>query len=291
MDSPAFLAALEENFPGTMQYEEGIFTAYTVLKANGYCRTNSIALVSQCRDELTRPFVNSLDLLYGSSFCISSLAGMVFCGKTGFLAAMHHAPQDEKGTERYVFYVGPHIAISSEGKIGECMRPGRSSPSGACGSLMAFHAEMKSGHVDVRPDPVDLEQVMVKQKLLGKLPFGQVPSLVGLTKAALTATVEDVTAVLESVIEDNARYAIVSGVLIHGPDGNDFFWTSTVQAQDDDGKMVDLSKAIHGVSPEDFQVTSDIYHAKKNAVESASKPHLKGFVKALMNKTASSASD
>jgi hypothetical protein len=52
-----------------------------------------------------------------ASFNIGSLAGMVFCGRTGFKAAMAHAPMGPDGKERYVFWVAPHIAFSGDNEV------------------------------------------------------------------------------------------------------------------------------------------------------------------------------
>lgn len=59
---------------------------------------------------------------------------MLFLGKTGFLAAQHHAPNEE-GRERYVYFALPHIGVDAKGEIGRHDRPGRLQPSHACGAL------------------------------------------------------------------------------------------------------------------------------------------------------------
>ena len=45
------------------------------LCSNGFTGNNSLALISMCRDEITRPFVDAADQLWGNSFSIASLAG------------------------------------------------------------------------------------------------------------------------------------------------------------------------------------------------------------------------
>lgn len=230
MSHPAFFAAMEESFPGAGQYERVLVSASAMLATRGFTKSSAIALVSQCRDELTRPLVSCVDRIWGHSFTISSLAGMVFCGRTGFLAAMHHSPQDAEGYERYVFFVGPHIAVSVDGVVGEVMRPGRSAASGACGSLQAFRGELVAGgDVDVS-DPLDAEQAMVKKACLSCLAASArgdaAPSLVELTKVAHDTIVKQVKETVASTERagHKSHVAIVSGVLIHGPDGEDYFW-------------------------------------------------------------------
>ena len=59
---------------------------------------------------------------------------MVFCGRTGFKAAMAHAPVVD-GKERYVFWVAPHIAFSGDNEVGKVWRPGYTRPYADTGSL------------------------------------------------------------------------------------------------------------------------------------------------------------
>ena len=107
----SYLRILEEKFPGAMPENAFIRQATEVLLEHGFNPSNSINLVSTCRDEICRPFAQELDRLWGPSFSISSLAGMVFCGRSGFKAAMAHSPV-RSGRERYIFWVMPHIALS-----------------------------------------------------------------------------------------------------------------------------------------------------------------------------------
>lgn len=107
-----------------------------MLNKHGYTTETSINLVSTCRDELCRPFTELLDKQWKPYFNIASLAGFVFCGRTGFKAAMAHAPV-VNGREKYVFWVASHIALDAEGNVGNCERHGRDYPSSACGALLA----------------------------------------------------------------------------------------------------------------------------------------------------------
>ena len=111
VDPDSYLRTLEEKFPGAMPENAFIRQATEVLLGHGFNPSNSINLVSTCRDEICRPFSQELDRLWGPSFSISSLAGMVFCGRSGFKAAMAHSPV-RSGRERYIFWVMSHIALS-----------------------------------------------------------------------------------------------------------------------------------------------------------------------------------
>jgi hypothetical protein len=83
---------LEQSFPRAVPDDVLIKHATRVLATHGFDSQTSINLVSTCRDEICRPLTEKLDRIWGSSFNISSLAGFCFCGRTGFKAAMAHAP-------------------------------------------------------------------------------------------------------------------------------------------------------------------------------------------------------
>jgi len=247
---PAFAAKLDELYPGAMPYEEAIVSVSSLLRDKGFTEHNAIALVSCCRDESMKPFQNAINLLWGDSFNISSLAGSVTCGKTGFLAAMHHSPVDDQGLERYVIFSGPHIAISADGEVGKLARVGRSKVSSACGALIAFQGELANGKVSVAPDPTDLEQTHLKQTLLSYLQYGQTPSLEEITGFTRQAACDAVRGILKAV-EDvkQAEHAIVSGILIHGPNGSHYFWPGTVEVSKSEE---DLKPALLARQREDY---------------------------------------
>jgi hypothetical protein len=83
-DAADHIAALEQNFPRCVPEPVLIDHMAKVLENHGFTARTSINLVSTCRDEICRPFTEYLDEKWGTpSFNISSLAGMVFCGRTG----------------------------------------------------------------------------------------------------------------------------------------------------------------------------------------------------------------
>lgn len=231
---PEFRRQLDALYPGALPYEEAAVCISHVLREHGFHEHNSIALVSQCRDEITKPFAAALDALWGGhSFNISSLAGFVFCGVTGFTAAMGHAPQDADGRERYVVYNGPHIAISETGEVGKVQRRGREKISSACGALIAFQGELAVGSVNVGVKPNDIEQCTLKQALVPRLKFGgAAPNLAELTQKAQESTADTCIETLEAAASGRdvpSSGAAVSGVLIHGPEGSHYFWPASVK--------------------------------------------------------------
>ncbi len=190
------------------------------LKEFGFNASNSIACVSVCRDEITQPFIRLIRDKWGEAFNLSSLAGMFFAGQTGLIAAMHHSPVVE-GKERYIFFAMSHIAICDDGRMGTCKRTGRESESIACGALHAFQNELKEGRLNLSMDDIDIEQSILKRRLLREIPYGHIPDLLELTTIAQKTIQKDIEYVLNTIIDrSKSDYAMLTGIQIHGPDGN-----------------------------------------------------------------------
>jgi hypothetical protein len=251
--TPAFTNRLNELFPGAMQHEEAAVAIKHTLRKHGFTAAGSIALVAQCRDEITKPFHTAIDHTWNGSFNIGALAGTVICGTTGFNAALHHAPQDEDGKERYVVFCGPHIAIDENGEVGKVIRRGRKNASSACGALIAFQKELCTGHLDVTDKPLDVEYAYLRRNVLPLLHFGEpAPSLATLTHHAHNATVESVRKILAEVGHDKSMHAVVSGVLIHGPNFSHFFWPGILEVVDDKGALTDVRKELMRATRPDY---------------------------------------
>ncbi len=235
-----FMRALDEKFPGAMPATVFVGRTYEQLFELGFDEHSAIACVSTCRDELTHPLVRRIAKAWGSAFNFSSLAGMLFLGKTGFSAALAHAPQIEVRS-RYVFFVMPHIGLGASGTLGECERHGQAVPSKACGALCAFQDELRSGDVNLELDPDDLEQSLLKRALSRRLSPGQTPDLLELTQLTLTSIVEYLEHLIDLCLDtQSADYAVVSGIQIHGPDARDFVQPGPMYAVTSEGR-VDLT--------------------------------------------------
>ena len=230
---------LNELFPGTVDEATFIEAMSRVVMEKGFNPKTAINLVSTCRDEICRPFAEKLDGLWGESFNIASLGGMVFCGKTGFGAGMAHSPQ-EAGKERYVFWAGPHIAVGSDGPVGKIFRLGRESASSACGALIALQGQIDSGKLDVGLDPTDTEMSLLRQEILGTLSYGQQPNLVGITYAAHDVIVDQVKRTAAMAAPSTSEYVIISGIQVHGALGKNYWWPGSVTLYKD-GQEMDLS--------------------------------------------------
>ena len=161
-----------------------------------------------CRDELTLTFVEKVEKLWGETFSSSSLGGMLFLGKTGFLAAQHHSP-NEDGRERHVYFALPHIGVGAQGEIGRHDRPGRLQPSHACGALHGFQKELENRSVSFGIEPDDLEQSLLKQHLFRKITYGDIPDLVSLTKIAYVVILEELERMIHLTVDPlQSDYAV-----------------------------------------------------------------------------------
>ena len=218
-----FEETLNANFPGTVTEEAFVQASLPALSKKGFTAANTIACVGVCRDEITQPLVEKVKNTWGKAFNFSSLAGMLFLGKTGFSAAEHHAP-DEEDKERYILFALPHIAIYTNGEIGVCRRAGRKNTSSACGALLAFKKQLEAGRVQLGLDIDDVEQSLIRMRLLQEIPYGQVPSLLSITQTTLGIIQNDLKRMIDLTVNtDRSDYAVFTGIQIHGPDGN-YVW-------------------------------------------------------------------
>jgi len=220
---------LKKYFDKVYTEVEFIKKTYQALQPLGFNDENTIAGKCICRDEISQSIRSVIKHMWGEAFNFSSLAGMFFAGKTGLAAAMHHSPISG-GKEQYVFYALPHIAINEEGRIGVCRREGRDGESTACGALNAFQKEMASGKVNLTMDNEDVEQSLIRMRLLREIPYGHVPDLLELTRTALKAIQADLETTISKVVDTGkSNYAIISGIQIHGPNGN-YVWPGSCYA-------------------------------------------------------------
>lgn len=193
---------------------------YAELSKFGFSADNAIVCVGVCRDEITQPLIALIREKWGEAFNLSSLAGMFFARRTGLTAAMHHSPNID-GKERYVFYSLPHIAIDADGRIGVYKRVGREEESTACGALVAFQKELSEGKLNLSMDDIDIEQNLLKIRLLREIPYGYVPDLLELTKITQKVVQKDMEYTLNTIVDKRkSDYAMLTGIQLNGPKDN-----------------------------------------------------------------------
>ena len=235
--------SMTNEFPEAIPQARFVARSYEELQRHGFLAENTIAFACVCRDEITLPLVEDIQRTWGEAFIFSSLGGMPILGKTGFLAAQQHAPIDEGGIERYVYYALPHIAIGPQGEFGVYFRPGRQKASHACGALMAFQHELESRSLQLALDPDDIEQSVLKRHLLRKIRYGDVPNLLSLTRIAHAVILEELERMIQLTVDPTrSDYGVFTGIQIHAPEGRHFVWPGTAYVVKD-GKKVSLSDA------------------------------------------------
>jgi len=221
-----FAESLKTHFPGCYEFSHFFRATSQFIRHKGFSRDNTLTLVGKCRDEVAQPAGEILEFIWGNTFDLTSLAGMVLCGKTGIRAAISHAPVRDN-TERYLFFCGPHIAIHKNGSLGPMHRHGRQIDSHACGSLLGILSEIQAGNLESAEDPDDIEQVHTKRQLLKHIKPDQKVDLVDLTKIAHNCIYENLTRVVHATLKDSTKtiqHIFVSYIIIHGPFGTNYIW-------------------------------------------------------------------
>jgi hypothetical protein len=212
-----FEVVIKENFSGILTELNYVQKTFTILKQFGFTDENCIASVCVCRDEISQSIRSLIKHTWGEAFNFSSLAGMFTAGKTGLKAAIHHAPRVD-GRERYVFYVIPHMAIDEDGKSGFCKRKGIKEYTSACGALCLFLDELYSGKLHIKIDEEDIEESLLKRRLVKEISYGDIPSLLELTKIARKVIQEDLELAIEKVVDTSkSDYTVLTGIQIHAP--------------------------------------------------------------------------
>lgn len=218
-----FTTRLEELFPGALPLGQFVERSTAALASLGFTPGETLPLVGVCRDELTHPVVVALRQVWGPAFRLASLGGMLYLGRTGMAAAFGNAPHGSDGRKRFAAFVFPHVAIDTDGDVGRCVRPGQVEQSGACGALIAFQRALASGEVDVRLDWGDVEQALLRQRLLREMTYGAAPDLATLTLHARDAIMADMAALTWQLVRSGpCDVAVFGGVIVHGPATTNF---------------------------------------------------------------------
>eukprot|EP00899_Mesostigma_viride_P027252 jgi/Mesvir1/7711/Mv11663-RA.13 len=218
-------AVVGKYYPGATNLEDFISRAEVALFENGFVGENTIACLNVCRDEVCEPMREAVEDVFGSSFMVNGLGGMLTCGVTGVKAGISHSPV-LGGRERYVFFSFPHIAIDSSGKVGAIHRPGRGQESTACGAMIGALGTIKANGVEPEckvkgvHEPHDCEFSICRARMARTLKAkGMNPADVDLVKFTAAAE-ERITHDLEDLIMDavdtsKADYAVITGIQIH----------------------------------------------------------------------------
>ncbi len=213
---PAFHQTLQTHFPGALPMRKYMRKTFQGLSAYGFSDENTMGMIAICRDEIAEPLFTEVIRYWGKTFNCCSLAGFVMMGKTGLAAATDHTPIVDN-IRRFAFYAMPHVAISRHGDIGKVYRDGVQKVSHACGALESIANELASGHLKLEMDMQDIEQTIIRQKILSTLTYGDKPNLIEITKLASQIISNDVEKLLNTLDNSVFNYAVMTGIQIHGP--------------------------------------------------------------------------
>jgi len=221
----SFEEVVQQHFPGSLPERHFVRrAAVTLIRQHGFTPANTLACVGVCRDELCRSLFGEVEQMWGSAFDVSSLAGILTLGRTGFAAARAHAPLVQ-GRSRYVFFLFSHIGISAAGELGVARRPGRQEPSAACGALVALMQDPGDGQRVSGINWLDPEQSYLRSRMARMGGLGDSPDLLEYTVAAHRASVEDLgTLMAGGVDHEREDYAVIAGIQVHGSEGLSLAW-------------------------------------------------------------------
>ena len=158
-------------FPGALPEAEFLGRSSRVFEAYGFNPGNTIVGVCVCREEPACFLVEEIRKRWRTVYDFSSLAGMPFVGKTGFMKMQKYAPHDQNDT-RFLYMAFPHIGWTFGEQIGMFVHPGKGKPYPACGGLVAFQQELVSGSAPWEADPDNLEQGLLNQRLFRNMKYG-----------------------------------------------------------------------------------------------------------------------
>ena len=211
-------------FPGALPQVEFLARSFKILAANGFTPENTIVGVCVCREEPACLLVEKIRKLWDRVYDFSSLAGMPFAGKTGFMKMQKYAPDDRTDTH-FLYMAFPHIGWTPDGQIGRGAPLGPGNSYAACSGLIAFQQELASGPSPWEPDSDNLEQGLLNQRLFRNMKYGDGSDCLSLTRLAYTIILQDVEKLLELTLKDlDNPYALVTGIQLNGNGDQDFIW-------------------------------------------------------------------
>ena len=234
---------IKKCYPESIKVDDYISRIEILLNEYRFINFNTIAMMNICRDESTNGLQEMIEQIFGISFKMTGLGGVITCGKTGLMAGLSHAPiSNELNTrEKYLFFSYPHIAIHptciENNGLGMVMRSGQLNPSFACGALVKCLNELKIEGIECNiktagvHEPDDVEYSILKQRLARIIHKKNIDiNKVDISLFTLLAE-EQITNDLEILISktvdiSKADYAVFTGIQIHSWDNPDNYWTN-----------------------------------------------------------------
>ncbi len=220
MSETPWLAAADRLLPGILPADEYVTRTAAAARAAGFPSGDTLPVIATCRDELLVGFTEMVDRAWGPHYAVGSLGGMVLAGRSGLAAAVGHAP--DQARRRFVLFVMPHLGIAIDGTVGVVHRPGQTETSPACGPLVGFLQEIRSGDLRLEYDRLDPEMSLLRTRLAPTILRDGVPDLAGLTALARDTALADLMEIGGMTGSGRGSVAVFSGIVVHGPYGQEF---------------------------------------------------------------------
>ena len=188
----------------------------------GFRPSNVLMVLSVCRDELMLPVEDAVHEVWGPSFDASSLAGLPLLGRTGMAAALGHTP-GEDGRHRFLVVALAHVGLDEHGEVGLVARRGIRRSTTACGALVAARSRLIAGDAGQGLDPDDVEMSLLLRALAEDVGTGAVPDLLALTDLTRVRATAELERLVDGLRDGGSPvdHATISGIVVHGPDGDD----------------------------------------------------------------------
>jgi hypothetical protein len=137
---------IRNNFPEALDVKTVLDDVVLELKKHNITPDNTIYAQSACPDEINHTptdITNMMGDFFGKTFHLGGLAGIPFCGQTGFGAFSHHVPV---GGNLFIMFC-PHIGLSENGNLGKYSREGQLTEGTACGAAVGALGQCRCGNV------------------------------------------------------------------------------------------------------------------------------------------------
>ena len=154
LDTHQKLKELYKSWGTPLDVDEFISTISEKLESSGFRADNSRLAFSVCPDDLNRldsrkTIERALVKQYDGEFHLGSLGAYPIAGKTGIVAASHHAPaiieQDGSAEGNLIIFASAHVGFQPDdgGLFGKVKRPGQEKITTCCGAMMGFLRRLK----------------------------------------------------------------------------------------------------------------------------------------------------
>eukprot|EP01062_Namystynia_karyoxenos_P022710 TRINITY_DN18727_c0_g1_i1.p1 TRINITY_DN18727_c0_g1~~TRINITY_DN18727_c0_g1_i1.p1 ORF type:complete len:1014 (+),score=254.31 TRINITY_DN18727_c0_g1_i1:70-3111(+) len=217
----AELAECLRHFPTATRMGGVEGAVYNCLAERGFTPMNTLFAHATCPDEVNydepeTDIVNLMQRRWGSRFTLGGLAGMPFCGQTGWGAFSAHVPNTNKDGRVLVLFA-PHTGIATDGGVGQVRREGQDEDTTCCGAAMAAWK--------TRRGPREIRRFDVQQSALTSLlaPYCQSIDEHECPERALVYANFDIVAdylrrIIRNPEKNCTELAIVGGIMINLPE-------------------------------------------------------------------------